>query len=116
MKSKLGLKFLLGLFIAAVFTGCVTNKVNWSARVGSYTFDQAVVDMGPPDKQAKLSDGKMVAEWVTRYSSGGTVMVGGGFYSRPGGVGFVETSPNYYERKLRLTFNTNNILSAWSKN
>jgi hypothetical protein len=42
-------------------------------------------------------------------------MVGGGFYNRPGG-GFYETSPSYYERKLRLTFTTNNVLSAWSKN
>jgi hypothetical protein len=110
-----GLKIFLALCLAAAVTGCVTHKVNWTARIGNYTFDQAVVDMGPPDKSAKLSDGRTVAEWITRYSNGGTVMIGGGFYSRPGGVGFIETAPNYYERKLRLTFTTNNILAAWSK-
>lgn len=110
------LKFLLCLVASVMVAGCVTNKVNWDTRIGNYTYDQAVTDMGPPDKQAKLSDGKTVAEWVTRYSSGGTVMVGGGFYHRPGGIGFIETSPSYYERKLRLTFTTSNVLAAWSRN
>jgi hypothetical protein len=113
------MKFVASLWLAVLLaglTGCATNKINWTSRVGSYTFDQAVVDMGPPDKQAKLSDGKTVAEWVTRYSNGGMVMVGGGFYSRPGSVGFIEATPNYYERKLRLTFTPDNILAAWSKN
>ena len=30
---------------------------------------QAVGELGPPDKQAKLSDGKTVAEWITRRSA-----------------------------------------------
>ena len=115
MKNKLG-QFLLAFFIAAMVTGCVTHQINWNSRIGNYSYDQAVVDMGPPDKQAKLSDGKIVAEWITRYSSGGTVLVGGGFYGYPGG-GFVQsTGPNYYEHKLRLTFTTNNVLAAWSRN
>jgi len=100
-------------FLAA---GCVTQRINWNARVGTYTFDQAVIDFGPPDKQAKLSDGRRVAEWISRYSSGGTVMFGTGLYNYPGGVGFVQTTgPEYYENKLRLTFTTNDVLSAWSK-
>jgi len=110
--------FAILLFAAVVMllAGCVTHRIDWNARVGSYTFDQAVTEFGPPDKQAKLSDGKVVAEWVTRYSSAGTVAVGTGFYGYPGGVGFVQTTPSYYESKLRLTFATNSVLAAWSKN
>jgi hypothetical protein len=113
MKINFGLKVFLFAATAILFAGCATHRVDWNARVGAYTFDQAVVELGPPDKQAKLSNGQTVAEWVTRYSNGGSVVVSTGFYGRPGGVGFIESSPNYYERKLRLTFGTNNVLSAW---
>ena len=116
MKIHFGWQLLLALFLAAIVTGCATHQINWDGRIGNYLFDQAVTDMGPPDKQAKLSDGRLVAEWITRYSNGGTVMIGGGFYGRPGGVGFMETSPSYYERKLRLTFTTNSVLATWSRN
>ena len=99
----------------ALVTGCVTHRVNWNARLGSFNYDQAVIELGPPDKQAKLSDGRTIAEWVSRYDTGSTVVLGGGFYHSPAGINFVETSPHYYESRLRLTFNTNNILSDWSK-
>jgi hypothetical protein len=115
------MKFKLVLQLCAVFaalfiaTGCVTNKVDWNARVGHYTFDQAVTELGPPDKQARLSDGRNVAEWVTRHYVGSSV-VGTGYYGYPGGVGYVQSvGPNTYETELRLTFNTNSVLDAWSK-
>jgi hypothetical protein len=41
--------------------GCVTQKIDWSARVGNYTYAQAVMELGPPDKSAKLTDGTVVA-------------------------------------------------------
>ena len=107
---------LLGMLAVILVAGCQFAKpVNWNARVGSYTFDQSVIELGPPDSQAKLSDGRVVAKWVTRYSSGGAVIVGGGYYSNPSGLAMVQTTPSYYERRLILTFNTNNVLSAWSK-
>jgi len=119
MKTKIN--FALKIFrfaaVAILFAGCATHRIDWNSRIGSYNFDQAVTEFGPPDKQAKLSDGKLVAEWISRYSNGGSVILGAGFYGYPGGVGMVQsTGPGYYESKLRLTFNTNNILAAWSKN
>lgn len=59
---------ILALALALVaLTGCATRqKIDWSARVGNYTFDQAVLDFGPPTKQAKLTDGTLVAEWQTQ--------------------------------------------------
>ena len=53
------------LFLAltnCLTTGCKTApKIDWNSRVGNYTYDQAVAELGPPDKSAKLSDGKTVA-------------------------------------------------------
>ena len=115
------LNFLRQLLLAAValafFAGCMTPQVNWNARVGHYTLDQAVVELGPPDKQAKLTDGRIIAEWVTRYNTGGTVVIGAGFYHHyPGSAAFIQTpGPNYYEQTLRLTFGADQILSTWSR-
>ena len=117
MKTNAVWKFFLCVAVL-VIAGCATGRVDWSTRVGSFTFDQAVIELGPPDKQAKLSDGKTVADWVSRYSGGPSVSVGTGFYGGyPGSVGVVQTynRPDYYESKLRLTFNTNNVLENWAR-
>ena len=106
----------LGMLAIVLLAGCQFAKpINWNSRVGSYSYDQAVIELGPPDSQAKLSDGRVVAKWVTRYGGGSSVIVSGGFYAYPSGVGIVNTTPNYYERRLILTFTTNNVLTAWSK-
>lgn len=57
---------LLPLGLLLVFTGCATSKIDWNSRVGSYTYDRAVQDMGPPEKFAMLSDNSIVAEWLTK--------------------------------------------------
>ncbi|MDR3460264.1 MAG: hypothetical protein P4N60_22780 [Verrucomicrobiae bacterium] len=114
MKLKLKLAALL---IAIVVVGCTTARVDWNARIGHYTFDQAVTELGPPDKQARLTDGQRVAEWVTRHYANSSVAIGTGFGYGPGGGGYVQSvGPNTYETSLRLTFNTNNVLEKWSKN
>lgn len=113
MKKALKPKALFCLLAALIILGCA-HEIDWSSRVGVYTFDQAVTEFGPPDKQAKLSDGQLVAEWVHRYYGGGPV-VGAGYYGYPGAAGVMETGPVYYESTLRLTFGTNDVLTAWSK-
>jgi len=107
---------LLGLLLA----GCATKKTDWNSRVGSYTYDQAVIDLGPPDKKAKLSDGKTVAEWITHRSGGGglSIGVGGGSYGRHGGMGVgvsQSVGSGSSDRGLRLIFGTDGKLSSWSK-
>ena len=63
MTKQARTKWFLPLLAAAV-AGCVaTSRIDWTARLGSYTYDQAVAEFGPPDKVAKLSDGAIVAEW-----------------------------------------------------
>src|SRR5262245_10702323 len=46
--------------------GCATTpKIDWNSRIGNYTYDQAVLEMGPPDRSATLTDGTKVVEWLT---------------------------------------------------
>jgi len=53
--------------LAVLVVGCsATSKVDWNRRVGLYTYDRAILELGPPDKQASLSNGQTVAEWITR--------------------------------------------------
>jgi hypothetical protein len=104
--------------VAAFIVGCQTTKpVDWNSRIGNYTFDQAVTELGPPDKQAKLSDGKTVAEWITRRNGGSGLSVGTGFFGGGVGVGMSHSvGQGYSDKVLKLTFGTDNKLASWSKN
>lgn len=99
-----------------LLAGCATRKIDWTGRVGTYTFDQSVLEFGPPDKQAKLSDGTVVAEWVTRRGHSYIYAAPayhpyrhGGYYHTP----YVDThAPDYF---LRLTFDAAGRLRAWER-
>jgi hypothetical protein len=96
-------------------TGCQSSpKVDWNSRVGSYTFDQAVTEMGPPDKSSKLSDGSLVAEWAVGRPSGGISFgLGTGYSSGNAGVGVGQSvSTGGSQRFLRLTFDADGRLAA----
>jgi hypothetical protein len=121
MQKNLATKFSLLTVVAlaaAFIVGCQTTKpVDWNSRVGNYTFDQAVTELGPPDKQAKLSDGKTVAEWITHRNGGSGLSVGTGFYGGGVGVGMSHSvGQGYRDRVLNLTFDADNKLASWSKN
>ena len=103
------------LTAAFVFAGCATQKIDWATRVGNYTFDQAVLDFGPPDKQARLTDGTTLAEWLARR---GQHHVHGSPIYHPYWYG--PYLPTYIEsdtpdRFLRLTFDPNGQLKAWKR-
>src|SRR4051812_8966133 len=116
--GRLWMKHLAGfVLLAALVTGCATNRVDWAARVGHYTYDQSVLDLGPPDKYAKLTDGTIVSEWLTHHASGGYSYNSFGFgypyYYGPYYPSFVESySPSYF---LRLTFGPDGELRAWKR-
>jgi len=107
--------------VGLVVTGCsTTKKIDWNSRVGSYTFDQAVADMGPPDKQTKLSDGSTVADWITHRSGGSglSIGIGGGSYGSSGGAGVGVTQSvgsGGTDRVTRLTFGPDGKLVSWSQ-
>ena len=98
------LGWLVGLVL---LVGCAT-RTDWNARVGSYTYDDAVKELGPPDKAATTSDGSTVAEWLTargqRHYAAGSVPAGrssAGYFNGMGLGGEYYSTPDNF---LRLTF------------
>jgi hypothetical protein len=110
-----------GVFLSLLvllLAGCSTNKVDWNARVGNYTHDQAVLELGPPDRESTLSDGGRVAEWlVSRLRSPDYYWGGGGWRGGwwGGGWGGYVQSGQTYETFIRLTFSPDGKLQAWKK-
>src|ERR1700748_3297996 len=91
MKMNLRLGAWLAAVLLALVAGCATARVDWNTRVGVFTYDPAVQERGPPDKQAKLSNGETVSEWVTRhYADNRNFIVGGGVGYGYGGTGYVQ--------------------------
>jgi hypothetical protein len=109
-----------GLLLAAtlLLSGCAANKVDWSARVGEYTYDQAVIEYGPPDRQARLDNGTIVAEWLTQrgynrsYVSPAYYGYYGHYYPPVYPTIVDASSPDYY---LRLVFGPEGKLVTWRK-
>jgi len=123
MKARISIQHAacLSMMLAVlsfVFAGCKTTpKVDWNSRVGNYTYDQAVAELGPPDKTATLSDGRTVADWITHRSGGSGLSIGTGFFGSHTGVGVSQSvGSGYSDLVLRLTFGPENKLVSWSKN
>ena len=105
--------------MAALLAGCATRKIEWTTRIGHYTMDQAVLEFGPPDKQARLTDGTVVGEWLTRRGYQQVYAVGGYYggcapwYYGPYYPGYVgSSSPDWF---LRLTFGPDGELRSAKK-
>src|SRR2546428_1350803 len=114
--------FILKLGLCVFVVGCASTKIDWNSRIGNYTYDQAVTELGPPDKYAKLTDGTVVAEWMTRRGySGGSVgfMYGYGYpyHASPSPLSppyslAEPPSPDYF---IRLTFGPEGKLQAYKR-
>lgn len=109
----------LALF-ALLLNGCATTpKIDWNARIGNYTYDQAILELGPPDKVAPLSDGRRVADWlVSRGYAQGFVPTVGPYYAYPyfyGPPAVYYSEPPSPDRYLRLTFGPDGKLISWRK-
>src|SRR6266567_213484 len=110
--AQASVSLLLLLILSVTLSACKsTPKVDWNSRVGNYSYDQVVAELGPPDKATKLSDGKTVADWVHRSRGGMSFGVGTGFYGGHTGVGVGESiGTGYPDKVLRLTFGADNRL------
>jgi len=120
MKANLAAKVLslVILFLAIAFiTGCKTvPKVDWDSRVGNYTFDQAVTELGQPSKQAKLNDGGTAYQWIMLHGSNG-LFTNDGYGSGNYGTGAGQTiAQSYKDHVLELTFGADGKLASWAKN
>lgn len=101
-------------FALLTITGCATKKINWSGRVGHYHYDQAVTELGPPDKSAKLTDGTTIAEWYQSKDSRFSFGLGMGVGTGPVGVGVGVPLGGDQVEVLRLTFDQQGILQSTS--
>jgi hypothetical protein len=108
---------VLIILAALILAGCAT-RIDWDARIGVYTCDQAAKDYGPPMSQTTLKDGSTVAEWMT--DRGEVVMApapyvyGPGYYSPRSyyGPGRVTYFPAKF---LRLEFGADGRLKVWKE-
>ena len=106
LRYKTFMRKLLAIFpLVLLFAACATTKVDWNSRVGLYTFDDAIGEMGVPDRQATLTDGSTVAEWLV--GRGGAL---GHVHHFPGRFHTYDVT-EFPDRYLRLTFGPDRILS-----
>lgn len=105
------------VFLALLFVGCASKpKVDWDSRIGNFSYDQAVLELGPPAGQSRLDDGTLVADWFLSHGSQFSFGVGTGFYGPSAGVGVGQSvttmQPGNY---LRLVFGPDGNLRQWQK-
>ncbi|MFM7213749.1 MAG: hypothetical protein ACKO3H_02590 [Verrucomicrobiota bacterium] len=106
---------VLGL-MAAFCLGCASKILDkYTSRIGTLTYDEALIELGPPNHVADLDNGGKVADWLQQssrvYSTPSTAVVVG---SWPNGVlvspgGNIGSTPSVY---LLLTFGPDHRLTA----
>jgi hypothetical protein len=115
--AQTGRKLPALLLVLLLLTGCATPKIDWKARVGNYTYDQAVLELGPPDKSATLTDGTVVADWLTRRAqmviSPAPYYLSRGSYFGP--LTPMPTETYFPARYLRLIFDAGGKLKSWKE-
>lgn len=108
---------------ALALAGCAT-PVNWQARVGVYTYDQARKDYGNPISVTKFTDNSFVAQWATTRGkvavTPGKKSADSGAYYRRGFYGPAWGYPAYRStyfpgNYLRLRFGPDDRLMSWKK-
>ena len=98
-------------------TGCTTlPPIDWNSRVGHYTYNQALSDFGQPNRQARLSDGKVQSSWFIQPPVNPRINTGMSYYGSAGFSTGQTPGGGYNNQMLQLTFDTNGTLIAWSKN
>jgi hypothetical protein len=109
------------LITLTAWMGCA-HRVDWNARVGLYTYDQAVLELGPPERSATLTDNRLVCEWRVMQGTKTLMLYGGAGYGwgyRPAGGWYVPVGPVFAtespnpDRVLRLIFSAEMVLENW---
>jgi hypothetical protein len=112
---------MLAFLAGGCASGPKTNvqSIDWESRIGMYTYEQALAELGKPDVIGESSEGKIV-EWVLRRSPGVSfgIGIGTGSYghhtSTGVGVG-TSVSPPPSGEYLRLRFYRDGKLAEWTK-
>jgi hypothetical protein len=116
--------FLL-IALALLAGGCSSGtkasvkNIDWGSRIGSYTYEDALAELGEPSVIGQSSEGKF-AEWVLERSpnvsfSFGFGSIGFGPHTSAGvGVGTTVSPPPSGEY-LHLRFDNDDKLVEWTK-
>ena len=107
--SLIVLVFLMGSCASGPKTDI--KKIDWGGRIGMYTYEDALAELGEPDVISESSEG-MIAEWVVRRSP--AVSFGLGFGGPGVGVG-TSVSPPPGGEYLQLRFDKNGKLAEWTR-
>ena len=59
-------RVLLSLLAVTTLIGCAS----WEGKVGTYTYDQAVREFGPPTRSQTMVNGDEVVEWEDKRVNG----------------------------------------------
>lgn len=124
MKTTLFVIILAGFAVA----GCSSSpksakinprKVNWGERIGTYTYEQALADLGKPVVIGESAEGK-TAEWSLRRSPRVSfgLGIGTGSFGSHGGVGVgtgTSISPPPSGENLQLKFDKDGKLKEWTR-
>jgi len=119
------LRCLLFIILALLAGSCVSGtkttveNVDWGSRIETYTYQEALAELGQPDVIGQSTEG-MIAEWVLQRSPGFSLGFGfgsGGYghHSASGaGVG-ASVSPPPSGEYLHLRFDKDGKLVEWTK-
>ncbi len=116
--------WLLLIVIVLLAGGCTTGTrvpvrdIDWTSRIGAYTFQDALAELGEPNAIGESREGK-VADWVLRQSPAFSFGFGfgGGSYDHStasGGGAGATVSPPPGGEYLRLRFDQNGKLAEWT--
>jgi hypothetical protein len=95
------------------------RQINWGERIGTYTYAQAVVDLGPPQLLTESNEGR-TAEWILKRNPQISFGLGVGSTSYGPHVGTGVGAGTYITpppggEYLRLRFGKDEKLVEWSK-
>ena len=121
MKLRCLLLIALALLAGSCASGtkATVKNVDWGSRIGTYTYQEALAELGEPDVIGQSSEG-MISEWVLQRSPGFSFGFGFGSGSyghhsaTEAGVG-ASVSPPPSGEYLHLRFDKDGKLAEWTK-
>ena len=123
-KHQLGRLAAALIAVSTLSAGCASHpkvdaNLDWNSRIGAYTYEAAVTELGKPEVYAESREGRS-AEWIIKRSPRLSFGfgIGQGVYSSHSAVGVgvgTSVSPPPHGEYLRLKFGLDNKLTEWTK-